>query len=90
MVSHVYSKCIALCVLSAAFQHDRCLRYDLRSEKRKSRYSLYAAKFCVLLFYLFMEMLIFLAVFIADGLVAKQTMGITRTLLFSYLLKWCL
>ena len=40
--------------------------------------------------YLFMEMLIFLAVFVAAGLVAKQTTGITRTLLFSYLLKWCL
>ena len=48
-----------------------------------SRYSLCAAKFCVLLFYLFMEMLVFLAVFVADGLVATQTMGITETLPFS-------
>lgn len=55
-----------------------------------SRYSLCAAKFCVLLFYLFMEMLVFLAVFVAAGLVATQTMGITETLPFSYLLQWCL
>ena len=47
------------------------------------------AKFCVLMFYLFMEMVVFLAVFIVAGMVATSTLGITETLPVLYLLKWC-
>jgi len=54
-----------------------------------SRYALSLAKFCVLMFYLLMEMVVFLAVFIAAGLIATSTMGITETLPVLYLLKWC-
>ena len=54
-----------------------------------SRYALSAAKFCVLLFYLFMEMVVFLAVFIITGLIATNNAGITETLPITYLLKWC-
>lgn len=54
-----------------------------------SRYALSAAKFCVLLFYLFMEMLVFLAVFVIAGLIAISGTGITETLPIMYLLKWC-
>lgn len=54
-----------------------------------SRYALSAAKFCVLLFYLFMEMAVFLAVFIIAGLIATSSAGITETLPVMYLLKWC-
>lgn len=54
-----------------------------------SRYSLSLAKFFVLMFYLLMEILVFLAVFIAAGLIAVSTMGITETLPVLYLLKWC-
>ena len=55
-----------------------------------SRYALSLAKFCVLAFYLLMEMVVFLVVFVIAGLVATQTMGITETLPFLYLLKWCI
>ncbi|WMJ89608.1 ABC transporter permease [Anaerocolumna sp. MB42-C2] len=54
-----------------------------------SRYALSLAKFCVLMFYLLMEMVVFLAVFVAAGLIATSTMGITETLPVLYLLKWC-
>ena len=54
-----------------------------------SRYALSAVKFCVLIFYLFMEMVVFLAVFIVGGLIATKTMGVTETLPIFYLLKWC-
>lgn len=54
-----------------------------------SRYALSAAKFCVLLFYLFMEMAVFLSVFIIAGLIATSSAGITETLPVMYLLKWC-
>lgn len=47
------------------------------------------AKFCVLIFYLFMEMVVFLVVFVIAGLVAAKTMGVTETLPILYLLKWC-
>ena len=55
-----------------------------------SRYTLSIAKFCVLTFYLFMEMVVFLVVFVIAGLIATQTMGVTETLPLLYLLKWCL
>jgi hypothetical protein len=54
-----------------------------------SRYALSLAKFCVLMFYLFLEMVVFLAVFVVAGMVATSTMGITATLPILYLLKWC-
>ncbi len=54
-----------------------------------SRYALSAAKFCVLLFYLFMEMVVFLVVFVIIGLIATRGTGITEALPTMYLLKWC-
>jgi len=54
-----------------------------------SRYSLSLAKFFVLMFYLLMEMVVFLAVFVVAGLIATTTMEITETLPVLYLLKWC-
>lgn len=54
-----------------------------------SRYALSLAKFCVLMFYLIMEMVVFLAVFVIAGMIATNTMGITETLPILYLLKWC-
>ena len=54
-----------------------------------SRYALSLAKFCVLMFYLLMEMVVFLAVFVVAGLVATSTMGITEILPALYLIKWC-
>ncbi|MEZ3445750.1 MAG: ABC transporter permease [Lachnospiraceae bacterium] len=54
-----------------------------------SRNMLSIAKFCVLVFYLFMEMVVFLAVFVTAGLLATHTMGITETLPVLYLWKWC-
>ncbi len=54
-----------------------------------SRYALSIAKFCVLAFYLFMEMVVFLAVFVIAGTVATKTMGVTETLPILYLVKWC-
>ena len=55
-----------------------------------SRCALSIAKFCVLTFYLFMEMVVFLVVFVIAGLIATQTMVVTETLPILYLLKWCL
>lgn len=54
-----------------------------------SRQALSLAKFCVLMFYLLMEMVVFLAVFVIAGLVAANTTGLTETLPVYYLLKWC-
>ncbi len=54
-----------------------------------SRYALSIAKFCVLVFYLFMEMVVFLAVFVIAGTAATRTMAVTETLPILYLLKWC-
>ncbi len=53
------------------------------------RHALSLAKFCVLLFYLLMEMVVFFVVFVIAGLFATSTMGITETLPIPYLLKWC-
>ena len=54
-----------------------------------SRYTLSFAKFCVLMFYLLMEMVVFLAMFVVAGMIATSTTGITETLPILYLLKWC-
>lgn len=53
-----------------------------------SRYALSAAKFLVLLFYLLMEMAVFLGIFVVAGLIATKSAGITETLPIAYLLKW--
>lgn len=53
-----------------------------------SRYALSLAKFCVVAFYLLMEMVVFLVAFVIAGLVATSTMGINETLPVLYLLKW--
>lgn len=47
------------------------------------------AKFAVLLFFLFMEIAAFFAVFVIAGLMATKTMGVKETLPVFYLLKWC-
>lgn len=54
-----------------------------------NRYALSVAKFCVLLFYLVMEMAVFLVTFIIAGLIATGRSEITETLPVIYLLKWC-
>lgn len=54
-----------------------------------SRYLLSIAKFCVLVFFLFMEIVVFFAVFVAAGTVATRTMGVIETLPVLYLVKWC-
>lgn len=54
-----------------------------------SRYALSAVKFCVLLFYLFMEMIVFLVVFVITGWIATNHTGVTEALPIMYLLKWC-
>lgn len=53
------------------------------------RHALSIAKFCVLVFFLFMEMVVFLAVFVIAGIVAISTMGITEAMPVFYLVKWC-
>lgn len=54
-----------------------------------SHYTVSVAKFCVLIFYLFMEMVVFLAVFLIAGWIATYASGITETMPLLYLLKWC-
>lgn len=54
-----------------------------------SRHAVSAAKFCVLLFFLLMEMVVFFLVFVVAGLIATISAGITETLPITYLLKWC-
>lgn len=47
------------------------------------------AKFGVLVFYLLMEMLVFMIVFVVAGILATKSAGITEVLPILYLLKWC-
>ncbi len=54
-----------------------------------SRYALSLAKFVVLMFYLFMEMVVFLVVFLISGVVVTHMTGITEALPIFYLVKWC-
>lgn len=54
-----------------------------------SRYALSLAKFGVLMFYLFMEMVVFLIVFLISGIIATHMAGITETLPLFFLVKWC-
>lgn len=53
-----------------------------------SRCKLSMAKFCVLIFYLLVEMVVFLIIFIIAGMIATVTMGIKETLPIFYLMKW--
>lgn len=55
-----------------------------------SRQTLSLAKFCVLVFCLFMEMIIFFAAFIVAGWAATAISGIPDTMPLLYLLKWCI
>lgn len=55
-----------------------------------SRYLFSLAKFGVLMFYLLMEMVVFLVMFIVAGIIATCTAGISETLPILYLLKWCI
>lgn len=50
-----------------------------------SRYMMSLAKFCVLVFYLFMEIVVFLFVFISAGWIATYTSGITEAMHLLYL-----
>ncbi|MEG0093954.1 MAG: ABC transporter permease [Erysipelotrichaceae bacterium] len=54
-----------------------------------NRTMLSLAKFCVLVFYLFMEIIVFLAVFVVAGVLATTSAGITEVLPIMYLIKWC-
>lgn len=54
-----------------------------------NRCALSAAKFCVLLFYLFVEMVIFLVVFVISGSLAANRTGISEPLPVIYLAKQC-
>lgn len=55
-----------------------------------SRQALSLAKFCVLAFYLFMEMVVFFVIFTITGWIATFTSGITEVMPILYLIKWCL
>lgn len=54
-----------------------------------SRYALSLSKFCVILFYLLAEMLVFLLSFVIAGLFTTGAIGNTEILPIGYLLKWC-
>lgn len=54
-----------------------------------SRHMLSITKFCVLIFYLIMEMVIFLIGFVIAGWIATKMANITETLPILYILKWC-
>ena len=55
-----------------------------------SRHLLSIAKFCVLVFYLFMEMVVFFVVFVIAGTVATNSMKVTETMPVFDLIKWCI
>ncbi len=55
-----------------------------------SRYALSLAKFFVLVFYLLIEMLVFIIMFLITGIIATRTTGITEALPLFYLVKWCM
>lgn len=79
---------IVVCVMAAGreTQHNGILKMLALPV---SRYALSLAKFCVLMFYLFMEMAVFLAVFLIAGIAAAHMAGITETVPLFYLVKWC-
>ena len=55
-----------------------------------NRQTLSLAKFCVPVFYLFMEIVVFFVTFIVAGWIATAASGIRETMPLFYLLKWCL
>lgn len=55
-----------------------------------SRYALSLAKFCVLLFCLLMEIVVFLGIFLLIGMAAAGSAGINETIPILYLVKWCM
>ncbi len=79
---------IVVCVMIASQEtnHNGLLKMMSLSV---SRQALSLAKFCILIFYLFMEIFVFLAVFVIAGYIAVSTFDITEALPISYLLKWC-
>lgn len=79
---------IVVCVMIAGreTQHNGILKMLVLPV---SRYALSLAKFCVLMFYLSMEMVVFLIVFLISGIAATHMAGITETLPLFYLVKWC-
>lgn len=54
------------------------------------RRALSLAKFCVLVFYLFCEMVVFLGVFLAAGFAATAFAGVEEVLPLADLLRWCM
>lgn len=98
MGSYVHSERISLCLLSTFIQHDSCMCDECGTGNNVilkmlalpvNRYALSAEKFCLLLFYLFMEMVVFLVVFVITGLISSNNTGNTEALPILYLLKWC-
>ena len=80
---------IVVCVMIAGRETgNRGILKMLALPVRRSAFSI--AKFCVLTVYLFLEMVVFLVVFVIAGFIATKTMGVTETLPILYLLKWCL
>ena len=80
---------IVVCVMIAGreIQHNGILKMLALPV---SRYALSLSKFFVLVFYLFMEMLVFIIMFLISGIVATRTTGITEALPIFYLVKWCM
>ena len=96
MGGYVHSERISLCVLSAPLSMIVvCVMIAGRETGNNgilkmlalpvSRQALSAAKFCVLLFYLLMEMVVFLVVFTITGFIATRGAGITEALPIMYL-----
>lgn len=79
---------IVVCVMIAAreTQNNGILKMLALPVSRKA---LSLAKFVVLAFFLLMEMVVFLVVFVVAGFIATATMGVSETLPILYLLKWC-
>ncbi len=79
---------IVVCVMIAGCetQHNGILKMLVLPV---SRYALSLAKFVVLMFYLFMELVVFLMVFLISGIAATHMAGITEALPLLYLVKWC-
>ncbi len=79
---------IVVCVMIAGCetQHNGILKMLVLPV---SRYALSLAKFVVLMFYLFMELVVFLMVFLISGIAATHMAGITEALPLLYLIKRC-
>ena len=72
---------IVVCVMIAGRESgNRGILKMLTLPVNRSAFSV--AKFCVLTVYLFLEMVVFLVVFVIAGFIATKTMGVTETLPF--------